>query len=44
MISYDVTVTIFIYQNNQMVALLVGFKFLTCADTLLCTNFLTKLI
>ena len=29
MISYDVTVTIFIYQNNQMVALLVGFKFLT---------------
>lgn len=38
MISYDVTATIFIYQNNQMAAVLVGFKFLTCADTLLCTK------
>ena len=29
MISYDVTLTIFIYQNNQMVAVLVGFNFVS---------------
>ena len=40
MISYDVTATIVIYQNNQMAAVLIGFKFLTYADTLLCIKLL----
>ena len=40
MISYDVTATIVIYQNNQMAAVSISFKFLTYADTLLCIKLL----